>query len=112
MSKIIIHNETSLDDKEAIEYLYQVYNELKKMTSLSYCEFEDKTRVQIYHQKTCDTFYIYGRWYRVIEKYFTLQYYTEIIGWIIAGIIILGLIIINIIEFIEDKIWERKNKEK
>lgn len=61
MSKIIIHNETSLSDKEALEYLYQVYNELEKMTTLSYFEFEDKTRVQIYHQKTCNTFYIYGR---------------------------------------------------
>ena len=47
----------------------------------------------------------------MIEKYFTLQYYTEIIGWIIAGIIILGLIIINIIEYIEDKICEWKNKK-
>lgn len=59
MSKIIIHNETSLSDKEAIEYLWQIYGELEKMTSLSYFEFEDKTRVQIYHQKTCNTFYIY-----------------------------------------------------
>lgn len=47
----------------------------------------------------------------MVEKYFTLQYYAEIIGWIIAGIIILGLIIINIIEYIKDKIWERKNKK-
>lgn len=59
MSKIIIHNETELDDLEAIEYLHQVFCELKKMPTLSYCEFIDKTRVQIYHQKTCDTFYIY-----------------------------------------------------
>ena len=47
----------------------------------------------------------------MIEKYFTLQYYTEIIGWIIAGIIILGLIISYIIAYIEDKIWEIKNKK-
>lgn len=48
---------------------------------------------------------------KVIEKYFTLQYYAEIIGWIIAGIIILGLIISYIISYIEDKIWERKHKK-
>ena len=59
MSKIIIHNQTKLKDLEALEYLGQVYYELEKMPTLSYCEFKDNTRVQIYHQKTCDTFYIY-----------------------------------------------------
>ena len=59
MGKIIIHNETKLKDLQALQYLGQVYDVLEKMLTLSYCEFKDNTRVQIYHQKTCDTFYIY-----------------------------------------------------
>lgn len=59
MSKIIIHNETNIDDLEALEYLHQVFNELKEMPTLSFSEFVDGTRVQVYHQKTCNTFYIY-----------------------------------------------------
>ena len=59
MGKIIIHNETKLKDLEALQYLEKAFNGLENMPTLSYCEFKDNTRVQIYHQKTCKTFYIY-----------------------------------------------------
>lgn len=59
MSKLIIHNQTKLNDLEALKYLGQVFYKLENMPTLSYCVFEDNTRVQIYHQKTCNTFYIY-----------------------------------------------------
>lgn len=61
MSKLIIHNETNLPDNEALEYLYKTIKELIEMPDMSYCEFTDNIRVQIYYQKTCKTFYIYGR---------------------------------------------------
>ena len=60
MSKTIIHNETELEDIEALKYLGQVYYKLSKMPDMSYCEFEDGIRVQVYQKKTCKTFYIYG----------------------------------------------------
>lgn len=58
MSKIIIHNNLE-DETDAMIYIIKTMEELKKMDSLSYIEFKDKTRVQIYHQKTCDTYYVY-----------------------------------------------------
>ena len=59
MSKIIIHNETEKDDRLALEYVVEAINRLIKMPDMSYCQFEDKTKVQVYHQKTCRTFYVY-----------------------------------------------------
>lgn len=58
MSKIIIHNELD-DELEAMVYIEISMKELKKMNNLSYIVFKDNTRVQIYHQKTCDTYYVY-----------------------------------------------------
>lgn len=60
MSKLIIHNETEMADLKALEYIYQVIEWLKEAPTLSFCEFNDNIGVQVYHQKTCDTYYVYN----------------------------------------------------
>ena len=57
MSKIIIHNETDLSDKEALEFVQICYEDTEKY---SFFEFMNGHKVQFVQQKTCKTFYVYG----------------------------------------------------
>ena len=57
MSKIIIHNETDLSDKEALKFVQICYEGIDKY---SFWEFMNGHRVQFIQQKTCKTFYVYG----------------------------------------------------
>lgn len=56
-SKIIVHNESNISDTQALDYVINCYD---KMDQFSYCEFTSGIRVQLYHMKTCKTFYVYG----------------------------------------------------
>lgn len=56
-TKIIIHNETNLDDFEAIRYAH--IGATKKFDS-SYIEFNSGIKVQQYKRDTGWTFYVYG----------------------------------------------------
>lgn len=57
MGKIIIHNKTDLQDKEALELVQRCYEDIDKY---SFFEFISGHRVQFIQQKTCKTFYVYG----------------------------------------------------
>lgn len=65
MSKIIIHNKEKINDMECLVRVEAILNKLKEeKRQLQYgqtifYEFRDNTKVQVYQQKTCKTFYIY-----------------------------------------------------
>ena len=91
--------------------LYELYEGIGKAVG----KFADREDMLEWIENTYDyaSLIVKGRWYRVIEKYFALHYYTEIIGTIIliiplALLIIIDVwyIILSIIDYIE---WKRGN---
>lgn len=63
MSKLIIHNKTNLSDDEILFYVRASINEIHNNDYKDFADFTfyDNIKVQFYKQKTCNTFYVYGR---------------------------------------------------